>query len=505
MRNASLGIVAFVTACSHSGATPDASGIGSDATNHDASFGDGGVPLPAAPHGLFMLNPQGRDIASTFLTAGGPGTPYIKGATIQVHWSDLQPSGPATFQLAAATTTTIDAWTAAGKQVNLVFQASNYNGGNFVPTWYARTLPISSATQASGSKTIAIALATGVNAGQGGFLVDVDLTGSNPLLGAQSIQIAGTAALDGVYPIATISSDGKTVTATAPTAATTAKSETNIGTVGNPMFSCTSNNVTVTLPVYWGPNFELAWEGVMDEVKTHLDGQFGYFRFGMGTGGENSPVKPLDTSCESELEAVGFSSAPVPWTTYNVSASSWETTVAPVWIAFQHDLISYVASKQFATQVMLSLSTIDYAPGEIDYGTADAVGPIATAAGLGIGNQGWRQSDGTTTASGVCAADYCALFPAARGVVPLELQTVLASDPDNTTMNPSTGDLSLMLPEALGRGAQIFELYADDLSCAFDPAFDGDPNANPAYVTTYAGCTAHNFPAAIEAAAAALH
>ncbi len=502
MASAWFSIAGLVTACSHSGATADANG--SDAVGHDASS-DSGVAMAAGPHGVFMLNPQGSDVAPTFLTTGGPGTPYVKGATIQVHWSDLQPNGPGTFELAAATTTTINAWTAAGKQVNLVFQASNYNAGNFVPTWYSRTLPITSATQAMGSKTIAIALATGVNAGQDGFLVDVDSTGSNPLLAAQAIQIAGTATLDGVYPIATISGDGKTVTATAPTAATSAKSATNTGTVGNPMFSCTANSVTVTLPVYWGPNFELAWEGVMDEVKTHLDGQFGYFRFGMGTGGENSPVKPLDTACESELEAFGFSSAPVPWTTYNVSPSSWETMVAPVWIAFQHDLISYVASEHFATQVMLSLSTIDYAPGQIDYGTADTVAPIATATGLGIGNQGWRESDGTTTASGVCAADYCALFPAARGDVPLELQTVLASDPDNTTMNPATGDLFVMLPDALGRGVQIFELYADDLLCAFDSAFNGDTNATPPYVTTHAGCTAHRFSTAIEAAAAAVN
>lgn len=446
------------------------------------------VALPGKPHGLFMLNPQGADIASTFLTPGASGFNAVKGATFQVHWNDIEPNEPGTWVFPTSLGNSVAQWQAAGKEVNLVFQAANYTGQSFMPAWYAATLT-AAITQPRSSTQI-----RAVTAAPLGFLV-------GPAVG-QYLLITGTnTALDNnQYPITSVtpSGSGVVVTLRAPAAATTAISAN--GSVGNPVFSC---GVSTGIPAFWGPNFIHAWENVIDQVKAHLDdGSIGYLRIGMGLGGENSPVKDI-TACASTMINLGFTTQPLPWPQYSTDPSAWESEVAAPWIMFQDTLIQYIASKQFATPISFSLSPIVYAPAaEVDYATPDMTAALAVPAGFGIGNQGWRATD---SVSGPCAGDYCNLFAQYMRRVPLELQSTLASTPKGVTSDNMTGSLATMIPFAISVQAQILEIYTDDWRCTFEPAFAGDMSSTPSYPATHADCVAAGYPATFATAAQTLN
>jgi hypothetical protein len=64
-------------------------------------------------------------------------------------------------------------------------------------------------------------------------------------------------------------------------------------------------------------------------------------------------------------------------------------------------------------------------------------------------------------------SDWCNAFQANVGGVPLELQTIAASDPANAA--GGTGSLTVLLPFALDFGTQILEVYIQDLQVAYDP------------------------------------
>jgi hypothetical protein len=81
--------------------------------------------------------------------------------------------------------------------------------------------------------------------------------------------------------------------------------------------------------------------------------------------------------------------------------------------------------------------------------------------------------------------DWCANFQKFRGRVPLELQTVLYSDPTNAG---HTGSLVNLLPFAIVAGADILELYPDDWLCTFDPNWRG--------VNSYSACASAGYAAA---------
>jgi hypothetical protein len=92
----------------------------------------------------------------------------------------------------------------------------------------------------------------------------------------------------------------------------------------------------------------------------------------------------------------------------------------------------------------------------------------AKALGFGFGSQGLELSDVTAYNSGrLCGSDWCNQFQTNYGGVPLELQTIAASDPSNAA--GGTGSLTVLLPFALKLYTQILEVYVEDLQVAYDP------------------------------------
>jgi hypothetical protein len=102
-------------------------------------------------------------------------------------------------------------------------------------------------------------------------------------------------------------------------------------------------------------------------------------------------------------------------------------------------------------------------------------GSIATALGTNL------PTDSNTTVN-ICTS-ACASFQNDYGLVPLELQTIAASDPTNAP--GGTGTLVNLLPLALGLHTQIFEVYIQDLQVAYDPTSPDYTQYSNAYQTVF--------------------
>jgi hypothetical protein len=250
-----------------------------------------------------------------------------------------------------------------------------------------------------------------------------------------------------------------------------------------PTFTCNGS----VFPVWWGSTFISQWQSVITEAR-RFDGDAGYLRFGLGCGGENSPFFGGVNGCEAALVDAGFTTvAAGSWP--SPASAQWHSQISPVWLSFQKTMVDGLKAQQFVSPISFSLSPIVYQPPPIDFSTPDDTAQLAADAGFIVGNQGWRESDQTTASSGHCAGDWCAIFPSLKGVVPLELQQTLVSDPvprDGGT----TGSFNGMFPYAMSQGVQIFEVYADDLLCTFDPTYNGAGGGFP-----HAACVDAGYPA----------
>jgi hypothetical protein len=472
--------------------------------------GTSGVPLPNKPHGLFILKPATTGAGYTdhvlpiFLCKDtgdpdascmqkGAGYDAVKGVTFQFAWRDVMPAnGTPNF---SKVTAAIDAWRAAGKTANLVFQTVGYTTGKSqldAPDWYTTPVAATISQDASGTITVTTGPAT------------MDFFVGDAM--GQSIQITGTTFLDGTYVVKHLSADHQTLIATGSQA--NGIHTEHGGSVGNPMLGLPCNEVPA--PVFWGQNFINAWQAVMKAVHDQLDAYpgLGYLRFGLGIGGENAPAHDVAKvtmgvmECPPVLYAAGFTPNAPPWP--NDQSTDWQTQVAkPVWLdVYQANMLAYLDTLGFTRLVSVSLSPIVYGS-NFDWMTPDGTAKLAASHGFAIGDQGWQESDAMTAMSGGhCTGDYCALFPMNKGKVPLELQSVLASNPG--VMNgTTTGNLVNMFPWAISQGAQILEIYSDDFGCTFDPNYT--PTAPTPMTNTYQACQDAHYPAAFAAAAAALN
>jgi hypothetical protein len=440
----------------------------------------------------YSNTPPGALVVQTFLCRGAAdpfpacsarsaGYDAVKGVTMQILWRDVQPSPGALATSAIGGLAS--QWRDAGKEVNLVFETAPYFAGDggtpLVPAWYETPVTLQSAAQTGGVLTLTSA---------GGF----DFFVGAPA--GQQVQVSGTGtALDGIYAVTSVSGTTLQATGLAGNDGLSA----HAGGAGNPMVACNGFN----LPAWWGPNFDNAWQDVMTRVKTQLDdGSLGYVRFGMGLGGENSPVFGEPSTCEATLTSAGYTSTAPPWPAAGTAA--WMSQVVdPVWMPFEQRLTTDVSEVSFLAQPSFSLSPTEYGTGSvpIDYQTPDQAAAIAVDAGFAIGNQAWREGDSATyAANGHCGGDWCALFDLYRGQVALELQTVAGTDPG--PFDGGTGSLARMLPFALQRGAQILEIYNEDWLCSFDATYLGFPPYH-----SYAECVDGGYPEALTAAAGQLN
>jgi hypothetical protein len=196
-------------------------------------------------------------------------------------------------------------------------------------------------------------------------------------------------------------------------------------------------------------------------------------RFGLGQGGEDLVNAGADAgACKQLWDAKGYQSE---WTPYNMR------------------MLDHMGSLQSQKQLMVGLNNYN---GKGELGAA--VAAKAAQLGIGFGMQGLASPDVTAVAQHQACkdADWCNLFLKYAGKVPLEVQTLAASNPaggpvkpglpgtgPGSTLSMLTGPLPPLLTTALSVKAQIFELYADDCLIAFDPDWPGYGT----YHATYAG------------------
>ncbi len=226
------------------------------------------------------------------------------------------------------------------------------------------------------------------------------------------------------------------------------------GGLGVPTVDCydsTAKTGQDGVPEFWQPAFVQAYEAFIEAalVKYGSDPNVGYIRFGMSNGAQTGT-----TVCYAELTTAGMT----------------ET----IWKAYVSELATYEAGRPHTNPVMLGLGPYnpdDTAPSFLEFPDWEAT--LAASLGLGIGNQGLSRTDKPNyTAGKACkGGDWCANFDRYYGVVPLYLQQIGNSCPDDSCL---TGSLDEILPFAVTRHTQILEVYDSDLSIAYNPT-------NPAY------------------------
>ena len=217
------------------------------------------------------------------------------------------------------------------------------------------------------------------------------------------------------------------------------------------------------IPNYFSPAFIVPYQAFMAQVIQHYgsNASIGYIRIGLGRGGETFPAQ-------------NFGTDPCTQTFVN----DWGWTDAS-WEAYVDSMVNYEVTLNSPKQLMIGLDTVD------TYTMADIEAANAVPQKVALGNEGLEQSD--ITKYPICSADWCNLWALYKTAgLPLELQTIQASDPTN---NPPVGSLTVILPFAVEHGATIMEIYTVDWLQGFDPNY---PN-----YSTYGA----SYAAAIKAAA----
>jgi len=224
---------------------------------------------------------------------------------------------------------------------------------------------------------------------------------------------------------------------------------------------CGTSAVT---PVFWEQPFITNYQAFMNATiqKYGANPSIGYFRFGLGTGGETFITDGFSApSCQTQLQKYGYS--------------------LQVWENYIFQMLDYEKSLSSHVQLMVSLNQLSTP--STDYSLPDAVAGRAVKDGIGIGNQGLQQGDVSEYQSTqTCGADWCGLFNTYQAKVPLELQTVFASDPDGSG---TTGSLVSLMPFGLQRHAQILEIYFVDWLTAYDPQYTNYTAYHTAYAAAF--------------------
>jgi hypothetical protein len=194
------------------------------------------------------------------------------------------------------------------------------------------------------------------------------------------------------------------------------------------------------VPIFWQKDFMRNYQDFMAAAvqKYGSNPSVGYIRFGLGIGGETYPA------CMYKLKEKGFT--------------------AGIWKKYIIEMLDYEKSLNSPKQLMVGINTFGHPP-DLDF--AKAVADRAMEHGIAIGSQGLSMEDMRNSQSGSpCAADWCRNFQKAQGKVPLELQSVKASNPDR---NGPVGSMVDLVPFALKMKTQILEIYPVDWFVAYDP------------------------------------
>lgn len=164
-------------------------------------------------------------------------------------------------------------------------------------------------------------------------------------------------------------------------------------------------------------------------------------RFGLGVGGETYPA-----CYYTILEHEGYS----------------PDQFDAVWLAFIEEMAEFQAIHAGSVRIDLPMNAYGSPP---RIAVCDAVAAMAARKGMSFGTQGLSQADMTQPPT----SNWIENFELWHGRVPLHLQTKAATDPTNAPGGP--GSLDTLIPFALDRHCEIFELYLNDWRTAYDPTY----------------------------------
>jgi hypothetical protein len=478
-----------------------------------------GSTISGLAHGMFILDPPSNDnncvglpancysqhLVPTLICTGagtpagygcaqaGSGEPFIEGAIFYVRWDMVNPSN-GTYDFTVPDNRSRP-WSDSGKLVSFDFIPTTQGSTNDVtPSWYMTPASIASVSQTGGIITLQTSADMGFFPGgvSAAANLEIQIAGTGTALDGN-----GTASNPGIWKVC----DHTTAGCQDPTArkiyavgAGNDIAPVSTGTVGNPVYGSAGGPCgSGILPIEWRPNFQRAWQDLMQQVVAHYAHNNGvaYLRFGLGIGGENIPNHGTSVAaCQTLMTTFGFTSLPAPWP--SPGTAQW-TQVPAVWTSYLTTMFQYEQLLNSPKAIGTTISPIETSGG--DLATPDATATHAVANGIGIGNQGLQKSDPLNVVAGVpCfGGDWCANFLKYRGQVPLQLQTLFYSDPTNLSPTNQTGSLVTLLPFATTQGAQILELYVDDWLCTYDSSWNGN--------NTYSVCNAAGYPVVFSAAA----
>ena len=230
-------------------------------------------------------------------------------------------------------------------------------------------------------------------------------------------------------------------------------------------------------PVYYSPgyknNYQTFIQAVLNRYATNPN--VGYIRFGTSQGGEAYP-----TCLDQLMTQGGFA---------NIAQfdTQWESYVAEI-TAFEQTALASIAASSGGNTVQL-MAALNQFGTPVQYNVTSFEAQNAVSLGFGFGSQGLQLSDISNYKLGKpCSSDWCSNFALYAGQVPLELQSILASDPTNAP--GGTGSMVTLLPFALGLHTQIVEVYAVDFEVAYDPANPNYAMYGAAYRQAYQSAAA---------------
>jgi hypothetical protein len=211
-------------------------------------------------------------------------------------------------------------------------------------------------------------------------------------------------------------------------------------------------------PVFWEPGYINNYEKFMQAVVREFGNEswIGYIRFGIGVGGEDYPENNFNVDPQATAWAP-YGLTEQKWTQYSLSVLDFESTL-------NSPKLLMVGINQFQNK---------------DPQLSDAVAARAVQYGFGFGTQGLTVGQIQAYESGQWVyANWAPLFNQYAGQVPLEIQTTGQTSPPGTT---DVGSLVPLLPFALQRHAQIFELYPEEWLVANDPSHPNYKSYHDAY------------------------
>ncbi len=190
----------------------------------------------------------------------------------------------------------------------------------------------------------------------------------------------------------------------------------------------------VATPVYWEAGYKDNYKNFIAAAIRSFENEpwVGYFRFGIGSVGEDFPALKIPDGDPDCL---------VIWNKFGLSDQ--------VWLDYTIEMIDYIHSQSPKCAILLPINV--YHKGDLS--VAKAVAERAGRYGYGFGTQGF----GGNWVNTKRYTPFEPLFRQYAGIVPLEIQTATNTGPESRE-----GLLPSLIDTALEMNVQVFELYINE-------------------------------------------